>query len=311
VRKRRIYAIQIILSLVIVIGLATGCALPPSTSTPSSAPTPPASTYPADMSGHVTIADKVIVEHPKSHKKLELTAFLPDRNVWWIVDVSVKNKDYENPITSIWDSSISMPVGQEHRIWSIMIDGKLWSGLENLDIFTPPSMRLLKGQSGKTTFTFEVPINTSPSDVQICYRGQEPYSFGKLSGGKKVALYDWDLKKAVEETGETTPTPTVIQVTIQELNRAYMGNELAADAKYKDKILRVTGVVAVIQRNSDDTLGMTLTSTRFSTDPVYFSFDKKYEPELGQLTIGQSVTVQGRCIGDFFGVHFKDCVLVR
>lgn len=112
-------------------------------------------------------------------------------------------------------------------------------------------------------------------------------------------------------TPSSTPTPTVKQVTIQELNRAYMGNELAADAKYKDKVLRITGVVSVIKRNNDDTLSMTLTSTQFSSDPVYFSFDKKYESELAQLTIGQSVTVQGRCLGEFFGVHLEDCVLVH
>lgn len=101
------------------------------------------------------------------------------------------------------------------------------------------------------------------------------------------------------------------QVTILELNRAYIGNELAADAKYKDKILRITGIVAVIERNNDGTLSMALTSTQFSSDAVWFSFDKKYESGLAQLTIGQSVTVQGRCVGDFFGVHVNDCILIH
>ena len=211
------------------------------------------------------------------------------------------------------ETSLSMPIGTEYLMWSITMDGKVWGGLEWVDAFIPAPMSVDKGQDGKTTFLFEVPNKyISLSDLQICYRGQEPYSYGKLSGGDRVAVYDWDLKKAVEETEEpTTPTPTVIQVTIQELNRAYMGNVLAADAKYKDKILRITGVVAVIQRNNDGTLGMTLTSTRFSSDPVYFSFDRKHESELAQLTIGQSVTVQGKCVGDFFGVHVNDCILVR
>jgi len=313
-RNRCIGIIQIALSLVMIIGLAIGCALPPSTPTPSSTPSPPASEYPADISGHVTIADKVVVELPNSGKKFEPTPLGKERG-WWIVDVSVKNKDYEKPITSIWDPSLSMPVGQEHWMWSITIDGKVWGGLEWVDVFIPAPMSVHKGQTGKTTFLFEVPNKyISLSEVQMCYRCQEPYSYGSLSSGEKVVVYDWDLKEAVEKAGEaseTTPTSTVIQVTIQELNRAYMGNVLAADAKYKDKILRITGVVAVIQRNNDDTLGMTLTSTRFSSDPVYFSFDKKYEPALARLTIGQSVTVQGRCVGDFFGVHLKDCVLVH
>lgn len=199
---------QIALSLVMVCGLATSCEVPLSTSTPNSTPTPSASEYPADISGHVTIADKIVVEYGESHKKLEREPFPRDRNIWWIVDVSVKNNNYENPITSTWDSSIPMPEGvTSNMVWSIIFDGKLWSGLEDLDIFTPPSMRVLKGQSGKTTFVFGMPINISLSDVQLCYRGQKPYSYGKLSGGNKVAVYDWDLKKAVtipiaKEVGE-------------------------------------------------------------------------------------------------------------
>ena len=224
-RRRWIYAIQITLSLVMVIGLATSCAVPSSTSPPSSTPTPPASEYPADISGRVTIADKVVVELPNSGKKFEPTPLGKERG-WWIVDVSVKNKDYEKPITSIWDTTLSMPIGTEYLMWSITMDGKVWGGLEWVDAFIPAPMSVDKGQDGKTTFLFEVPNKyISLSDLQICYRGQEPYSYGKLSGGDRVAVYDWDLKKAVEETEEpTTPTPTVIQVTIQELNRAYMGN---------------------------------------------------------------------------------------
>ena len=159
-------------------------------------PSPP-STYPAEINGHVTIAEKVRAELPKSQKQIEWMPLGNDRG-WWIVEVSVKNKDYEKPITAIWNSSLSMPIGEEHWIWSIMIDDKVWTGLKNVDIFTPASMSVSKGQSGSTTFLFKAP-NIEPSDAQICYRGQEPYSYGKLTAGDKVVVYDWDLKKAVEE----------------------------------------------------------------------------------------------------------------
>lgn len=60
-RKRCVYAIQLVLSLVIITALTMGCAGAPSTSTPGSVTnpsskstlTPPASTYPADISGHI------------------------------------------------------------------------------------------------------------------------------------------------------------------------------------------------------------------------------------------------------------------
>ena len=60
---RLISIIQIALSLVMVMALATGCAVPSSTPTP-------ASEYPADISGHVTtvgrlkLIDSLGVGHP-------------------------------------------------------------------------------------------------------------------------------------------------------------------------------------------------------------------------------------------------------
>lgn len=203
-RKRWVYNIQLILSLVIITALVVGCASSPSTSTPDSVtapsskstPTLPASEYPADISGHVIIADKVIVQGRT--KKIEEKPFGNDA-VWWIVEVSVKNKDYDYPIKSIWDKSISMPKGiTDNIIWSIIIDGKLFSGLGNLSLFVPPSMSISKGQSGKTTFLFESRNNINPGDAMIRYAGEEPFSYGKLTGGDKMAVYDWDLKKAMQ-----------------------------------------------------------------------------------------------------------------
>jgi uncharacterized lipoprotein YmbA len=75
-------------------------------------PTSPASIYSAEISGRVTVANKVVVKSPKTQKIRERTPIGNDR-VWWIVEVSVKNHSYENPITSTWDKSISMPVGEE------------------------------------------------------------------------------------------------------------------------------------------------------------------------------------------------------
>ena len=219
-RKRWTYAIQLVLSLIIITALAVGCAGSPSTSAPdSTAPptvpsskstsTPPASEYPADISGHVTIADKVIVQGRT--KKMEQTPLGNDK-VWWIIEVSVKNNDYDYPISSIWDKSIPMPKGiASNIIWSIIIDGKRWSGLEQQNLFVPPSMSVSKGQSGKTTFLFDAK-NINPGDAEICYAGEEPYSYGKLIGGEKVAVYDWDLKRAVpEELAKTTRTVRIIQ----------------------------------------------------------------------------------------------------
>ena len=221
---RLIVAIQVVLSLVTIMGLATGCELLSPTSTPSSTPAPPASEYPADISGRVTIADTVVADLPKSHKKVE-HGYGP----WWIVDVVVKNKNYEKPITSIWDTSISMPVGEEHFIWSIVIDDKVWGGLKSWsgfpagDTFPQPPMIVPKGESGKTTFLFRGP-DVSPNDAQICYRGQEPYSYGRLTGGDRVAVYDWDLKKAVQEPKYVPVSPPPKMTKIAAVQGMWVSN---------------------------------------------------------------------------------------
>ena len=247
----------IALSLVMVYGLATGCAVPSSTSPPNSTLSPPASPYPADIIGYVTIADKVVVRLPNSGKEFEPTPLGEERG-WWIVDISVKNRDYEKPITSIWDPSLSMPVGQEHWMWSITIDGKVWSYLEDVDIFPPPSMRVHKGQSGKATFLFGVPNKYMElSDVQLCYRGQEPYSYGSLSSSEKVAVYDWDLKKAVtvpiaKEVGEVERIYAVywfigdcykLVVEIKPKSSAVAGKDYLVELYEKGK-LRATGRIS-------------------------------------------------------------------
>ena len=93
---------------------------------------------------------------------------------------------------------------------------------------------------------------------------------------------------------------------------AYEANEVAADAKYKSKILKVTGVVDSIGKDILDTPYVTLTSGgQYEVWGVQCMFDKKHEPELAQLTKGQTVTVQGKCDGYLINVLMKDCVLVR
>ena len=175
------------LLLVVISGLITGCA------GLSSVPTPPDSPYPADIIGRVTIAKKIVADG-REH--------VPLRNdcAYWIVEVSVKNKEYQNPVTFVWNQYMSLPQGVgSTTIWSIIYNDKLLSGtaFKSLPVTVP------KGQSGNIILSFEV-IDINPSDAQICYKGQEPFSYGTLITGDTVAVYDWDLKKVTQ--AEVPPT---------------------------------------------------------------------------------------------------------
>ncbi len=176
------YAIPIALLLVMISGLITGCA--------GLSSTPPASEYPADIIGRVTIAEKVMVEGEQDKS-------LGGNIVYWIVEVSVKNKNYQEPITSKYDPSIPLPkdvrVGQ---VWSIIVNGKIWA----TPIFDSPPITVPQGQSGNMIFSFAFTTgdDTKVNDTQISYRGQEPFSYGELITGDTVAVYDWDLKKVTQ-----------------------------------------------------------------------------------------------------------------
>jgi hypothetical protein len=158
--------------------------------------TPPASEYPADIIGRVTIANNLIADGK------EVQPYGTNTN-YWIVEVSLKNKDYQYPVSSRRDKSIPLPEGVDF-IWSIIFNGKVWAA----PILGSPLITVPQGESGNMIFPFEMGRDDKTSDVLICYQGQEPFSYGELIDGDSVAVYDWDLKKATqtEETRETIAT---------------------------------------------------------------------------------------------------------
>lgn len=142
----------------------------------------PSSGYPAEISGHVIIAEKV--------KSLTPISVPPrkESDIFWVIEVSVKNNAYDNVIEA------SLETG--YKGWEIIAAGKVYrptiSG-------TNEPLSVAPGQTGRFTFHFVVPRSLRISDAKICYRGQQPYSYGSLSGGNRVGAYDLDSKEVIEE----------------------------------------------------------------------------------------------------------------
>jgi len=148
---------------------------------------PPASEYPADISGHVIIAEKVIAKYGRN--KADTIELGPlEGKTYWIVDISVKNKSYENAVIA----------NSSH--WKITVGDKVYDAQRPFaDIQSAYPMTVPVGEVGETTIRFLVPDTLKVKDAKLCYQGQEPFSYGNLSGGDKVAVYDWDLKEPVRE----------------------------------------------------------------------------------------------------------------
>jgi hypothetical protein len=144
------------------------------------AESPQTSKYPADLSGRVTIAEKMV----------SVTNFVPTLNqgqIFWIVQISAKNVSYSQPITNYG--------------WQIVANN-VTCGTEIRD-FPVDILNIASGQSGQSTYVFSVPLTIAVEDAQICYKGQEPSSFGKLSKVSTALAYDWNSKSVIN----VTPTP--------------------------------------------------------------------------------------------------------
>ena len=123
------------------------------------------------------------------------------------------------------------------------------------------------------------------------------------------------LEPEIKPTPEPVPEPTstLTKVTTEELCLAYREDKIAADKKFTDKILEVTGVVdRVVVNDIHDIYYVILASAEGRREwHIRCTFDKKQAPELNRLTAGQVVTVQGKYDGYKINILMRDCALLR
>lgn len=104
-----------------------------------------------------------------------------------------------------------------------------------------------------------------------------------------------------------------IEVKATKLIADYKANEISADATYKDKLVKVTGVVGSIAKDILDNPYVTLTNeTQYSLESVQCYFSKADEAKLTGVAKDTRITVQGRVSGkSLTNVLVKECSLVQ
>ena len=122
-----------------------------------------------------------------------------------------------------------------------------------------------------------------------------------------------DPKLPVREEALAPITPTVIAVTVEEVYSACESDMAAANTRFRDKVLKVTGVVDRIEvKDMLDIYYITLNNAeRNLLQGIRCVFGRKYGPELTKLIAGQTVTVRGRYDGSIMDICIRDCVLVH
>jgi hypothetical protein len=112
-----------------------------------------------------------------------------DDQVFWIVKVTFKNLSYNAPIIVQWDKCYSG--------WVIISGEEVYRPNCVGSITSDKTFSVEPGQDGEFSFNIIVPRNLTISEAKICYQGQEPFSYGTLSGGDTVIAYDWETKSVI------------------------------------------------------------------------------------------------------------------
>lgn len=109
-----------------------------------------------------------------------------------------------------------------------------------------------------------------------------------------------------------TPPPEAMKVTAMQIINDYKDNGVAADAKYKNKLVEVSGVVDTIDKDILDTPYIALESYEYAiVDRIQCMFSRSDEAQLASVTKGQKITLRGKVEGKFGNVIIRECQIVQ
>jgi hypothetical protein len=114
-----------------------------------------------------------------------------------------------------------------------------------------------------------------------------------------------------EPSAPAAPPEPLMQTTARDLARAYEENTVSADAKFKGKRFRVSGVITAI---NTDFMGDPVIVLRGGVNPFMepqFSFDKSAIDAIGKLKKGSTITMECKGKGDVAKTPMSDdCEIV-
>ncbi len=104
----------------------------------------------------------------------------------------------------------------------------------------------------------------------------------------------------------SSDTTAEVSVNSKKLFSDYSNNEIAADDRYKGKIIQVSGTIRDIGNDLMDEAYITLIGDEFFGDIQCFFPDKS---NLVNVKKGQKVSVVGYCDGLFMNVILQNCII--
>lgn len=93
----------------------------------------------------------------------------------------------------------------------------------------------------------------------------------------------------------------IISVTSEQLYKEYEANEIAADTKYKNKSVKVSGAIRDIGKTIGDKPYLNLATGPFSHQVMVMFPAGEYDQKLATLQKGNAIEVTGTCTGRTLG----------
>lgn len=117
-----------------------------------------------------------------------------------------------------------------------------------------------------------------------------------------------------EKHADTQSTSADYTINAADLIREFQANDSAANAKYREKILTVNGIISVLENPNDSTANIRFTDSTGSY--AIFPFQGESVADVKKLKEGDAVSIKGSCSGGMFSeilgmesISFKRCVL--
>jgi hypothetical protein len=115
-----------------------------------------------------------------------------------------------------------------------------------------------------------------------------------------VGFYQWN------KPHKTVENEKGIEITAAQLYTEFVINEQAANQKYLNKAMQVTGKIVTIDENQDKQRFIVLQTE----DPINGVMCTMHTGDW-QATVGQTISVKGFCSGVVGDVKLTDCIIVK
>ena len=112
-----------------------------------------------------------------------------------------------------------------------------------------------------------------------------------------------NLDQSPKVTSDSNPSVTI---SASKLYKEYNENEIAADEKYKGKIIEITGVIRDIGNYIMDNAYITLVGNEYFRDIQCYFNEKSV---VAKLSKGKRITVIGSCSGLMINVQINNCIV--